>query len=157
MEAFASYVLRLVCGAMVCGLILSLTGASGPGGRMRTMLCGIFLAFLAISPLAELELDRLRYTDPGIAREARDLAEDGSAQAKAAMAVIIKEQSVTYILSKAAELSVELSAEVELDPESGCPVSAQLKGSPTPYEKQVISDYIAQTLGIERSNIRWNP
>lgn len=157
MEAVASYVLRLVCGSIVCSLILTLTGVSGVVGRMIRLLCGIFLSFLALSPLAELDLGNLRYVDPGIALEARDLAECGTVQAKEAMAVIIKEQCVTYILNKADELSLELTAEVELEAETGIPVSAVLHGSPTPYAKQILSDYITQTLGIERSRILWNP
>lgn len=157
MESIASYVLRLVCGAIVCALILSITGSSGAGGRLRVMLCGLFLAFLAISPLRDIDLSRISYTDPDISRQAKRLAQEGSAQAQEAMASIIKEQCATYILNKAAELSMELSVEVELDPDAGTPVSAVLHGSPTPYEKQLLSDYITQTLGIERSGIHWNP
>lgn len=157
MEAVASYVLRLVCGAVVCGAILSITGASGPGGRLRSMLCGLFMAFLALSPLADLSPDTFVYLDPEISAQAERLAGEGSAQAKEAMAVIIKEQCEAYILNKAAELQLSLTAEVELDPDSGAPVSASLRGSAAPYERGVLSDYITQTLGIERSGIHWNP
>lgn len=157
MEAIASYVLKLCCGAVICALILSITGSNGPGGRLRVMLCGLFLAFLAISPLRELDLDELRYTDPGISAQAERITQAGTAQAKEAMAAIIKDQCGAYILNKAAELELSLTVELTLDPDSGAPVSAILSGSAAPYEKEVLSDYITQTLGIERSGIQWNP
>lgn len=157
MEAIASYVLKLVCGAVICGLILAITGSGGPGGRLRVMLCGLFLAFLAISPLRELDLDDLHYIDPGISAQAEQVAHAGTARAKEAMAAIIKDQCGAYILNKAAELQLSLTVEVELDPDTGEPVSTLLNGTAAPYEKEVLSDYITQTLGIERSGIQWNP
>lgn len=157
MEAIASYVLRLVCGAIICGLILSITGSGGPGGRIRQMLCGLFLVFLGISPLRDFRLDRISYTDPGISAQAQRAAQDGSAQARQTMASIIKEQSQTYILNKAAELQMSLTVEVELDPDDWAPVAARIDGDATPYEKELLSDYITHTLSIERSGIHWNP
>ena len=157
MEAIANYVLKLVCGALVCGLILAITGSDGPGGKLRGMLCGMFLAFLAISPLREMDLSGLRYTDPGLSAQGDALAAAGTNQAKEAMADIIKDQCGAYILNKAGELGVQLSAQVELNPDSGAPVSAVLTGTATPYEKEALADYITQTLGIERSGIQWNP
>lgn len=156
MEAIASYVLKLSCGAVICALILSITGTNGPGGRLRVLLCGLFLAFLAISPLRELDLD-FRYTDPGISAQAEQIAQAGTAQAKEAMTEIIKDQCGAYILNKAAELDLSVTVELELDPDTGAPVWAVLTGSAAPYEKEVLSDYITQTLGIERSGIQWNP
>ena len=155
MEAIASYILRLVCGAAVCALILSLTGSDGAGGRLRTMLCGLFLAYLAISPLTSLDLGDLHYTDPGIAARAEALARSGDEAAKEAMAQIIKEQCGAYILNKAEELSLTVSAEVELEPDTGVPVSVRITGSAAPYERETLIDYIIQTLGVERSAIQW--
>lgn len=149
--------MKLVCGAILCALILAITGTDGPGGRMRRMLCGLFLAFLAISPLRELDLDSIRYTDPGISAQAQKASQAGTAQAQEAMAAIIKEQSEAYILTKAAELSVQISVEVELDGESRTPIAAEITGSVTPYEKEELCGFITQTLGIERSAIQWNP
>lgn len=155
MEAIAEYVLRLVCGAVVCGLALTLTGADGPGGRIRSMLCGLFLAYLAVSPLARLDLGVLRYTDPGIAAQAEELARSGEAAAKAAIASRISEQCGAYILNKADELGLSLQAEVALESETGIPVSVRITGSATPYEKETLISYITRTLGIERSGIQW--
>lgn len=155
MDAITQYVLRLVCGALVCGLLLALTGADGPGGKLRSMLCGLFLAYLAISPLAKIDLGDLRYTDPGITARAEALARSGEAAAKEAMAIRISEQCEAYILNKAVEQNLIITAEVVLDPDSGIPVSVRLTGTATPYDRETLISYITRTLGIERSAIQW--
>ena len=155
MEAISEYILRLVCGAAVCGLLLALAGADGPGGRLRKLLCGFFLAYLALSPLTGLELDDLRYTDPGIAAQAEALARSGEEAAREAMTLRISEACEAYILNKADELSLSLEAEVALDPESGTPVSVRITGAAPPYVRESLIDYITRTLGMERSRIQW--
>ena len=155
MEAIAEYLLRLVCGAAVCSLLLTLTGSGGPGGKLRKVLCGMFLAYMAIAPLAELELGDLRYTDPGITARAEELARSGEQSAREAMALSISGQCEAYILNKADELALEVEAEVTLDPESGIPVSVRISGSAAPYDRESLISYITRTLGIERSSIQW--
>ena len=155
MEAIGQYILRLVCGAVVCSLLLSLTGADGPGGKIRTMLCGLFLAYLAISPLTELDLVDLRYTDPGVTARAEELARSGEEAAREAMALRITEACEAYILNKADELSLELEAEVTLDRSTGIPVSVRISGTAAPYDRERLIDYITRTLGLERSRIQW--
>ena len=155
MEAIAQYVFRLVCGAVVCGLLMALTGSGGPGGKIRSILFGMFLALLAISPLAEIRLDDLRYLDPGITARAEELARSGEDSAREAMALRISEQCEAYILSKADALSLVLDAEVILDPETGIPVSVRITGNAAPYHRESLMGYITRTLGIERSRIEW--
>ena len=156
MDFAVNYVLRMVSGGILCALVLSVTGSSGAGGRILKMLCGLVMALLAISPLRELDTDSIRFTDPAITAQAEQAVQAGTEQAQQAMASIIKEQSASYILTKAAELSLELTVEIELEPDSMIPRAVTLSGSATPYEKETLSDYITQNLGIERSSIQWN-
>ena len=155
MEAVAQYVLRLVCGSVVCSLILAMTGSDGPGGKIRRLLCGLFLATLALGPVANLELDDLIYLDPAIAARAEELSQSGVFQAKEAMAAGISDQCSAYILNKAEELGLTLQAEVELDESTGIPVAVRLTGNAPPYEREALIGYISRTLGIERSGIQW--
>lgn len=155
MEAVASYVFRLVCGAIVCAFILAITGTGGPGGRIRSVLCGMFLAVLAISPLRNLELGKVEFLDPSIASQAEQLAREGEEAAKETMIQIIKDQCRAYILNKGDELALSVEAEVILDPDSGIPESVRILGDASPYEREALIDYITRTLGIERSRIQW--
>ena len=155
MEAVTAYILRLVCGALVCALLMSLTGANGPGGKLRSLLCGLFLGYLALSPLVALDLDGLRYTDPGILAQAEELARSGEEAAREAMAGRISEACEAYILSKADELHLTLEAEVIPDPVTGIPVAVRISGSAPPGDREALIRYITQTLGVERSGIQW--
>lgn len=155
MEAVAAYMLRLVCGALVCALLTRLTGSGGPGGKLRSMLCGLFLGCLAISPLMDLDLGDLRYTDPGIIARAESLASAGEEAAREAIALRISEQCEAYILNKADELHLALDAEVILDPITGIPVSVRLSGTAQPGVREALIRYITQTLGVERSSVQW--
>lgn len=156
MEALASYVLRLVCGAMVCGILLSVTGTSGTTGRLRRLLCGLFVAFLVISPLRELDLTSFELEDLPVMAQGEALSQAGTDQARKAMEEIIKQQCTAYILTKAESLRLAPVVEVELDPETHRPVAVKLECQVTPYEKAVLTDYITQNLGIERSCVLWN-
>lgn len=157
MDAIAGYILRLVCGAIVCALILALTGTGGASGQLRKMLCGLFLAYLAISPLRNMDIGKIVFQDERIALQAERYVQAGTDQARTAMEDIIKAQCASYILTKAEELRLLPGVEVELNPQTGEPVSVALRGEATPYEKAVLCDYIMQTLGIERSGIQWTP
>lgn len=157
MEVVSGYIFRLVCGSIICALVLVIGGTAGVSGQVRKLICGLFLFYLALSPLKQLNLDRISFTDPEISRSARRYAKEGKEEAAEAIALFIKDQCASYILTKGAELSVSLDADVYLEEQTGIPVSVKLYGAPTPYEKEMLTDYIIHTLGIERSEIHWNP
>ena len=157
MEAIASYVLRLCCGALICGLIQTISGKTGPTARIRQMVCAIYLAFLAISPLRDLDPEMLTRSDPDWIRNGEELAAEGATQAEIAYAQLISEQYESYIQTKAKALSLSLDVSLELDPDTGQLLGVELIGSATPYEKSVLENAIEADLGVERSRIRWTP
>lgn len=153
MDAIAGYVLRLICGSAFCALLLSFTGN---GGLMKS-LCALYLAFLAISPLRELDPSDLFSPDPWFRMEAQRISGEGQEQAREAFSEIITEQYRAYILSRAAELSLTPEVHVETDAESGRITRVALRAQATPYEKNALTDLIRQNLGVERSCIHWIP
>lgn len=155
MEAITSYILSLSCGAILCSIILSISGTDGAGGSLRRMICGLFMAFLAISPLKDVNLEKFYQEMESYSDEADAAAQWGIAQAEGATAAIIKDQCEAYILDKAGELGMEVEVYVSLDAQSRLPVAVSLTCSATPYQKQVLTDYIRETLGIERSQQQW--
>ncbi len=155
MDAVAKYILTLCCGALICGVILSITGSDGPGGAVRRMICGVFLVILAISPLKKLDFRELDKDITFFSKAAEAAALDGKKQAGKALDEGISDRCRAYILDKAGALSVSLEAEIQIDSESHLPVAVCLTGAVTPAEKQILADCIAQDLGIERSRQEW--
>lgn len=155
MEAISRGVFTLICGALVCGGVTAIC-ADGPGAGMRRMLCGLFLTFLVLSPLRQWDFSNLRQEIDVFSEAAEDAAMDGKKQAVRAEMTIITGQCEAYILDKAAELGAEIAVTLELDPETLVPCAAAITGKVTPYEKQMLSGYITQTLGIEKEAQDWN-
>lgn len=151
MSAAARYLLTLVCGAMVCALTESIAG-NGPGSGVRKLICGLFMAFLVISPLKTLDLPDLDLQS--YSRDAEAAAEAGQEQAEQARLDIISGSAEAYIWNKAAGMGLDLEISVELDGD-GIPCAVTLAGSVTPYEKASLSDMIAGDLGIGKEAQTW--
>lgn len=155
MDAIANYILSLCCGAIICSIILSVGSSGGAGGSLRRMICGLFLAFLAISPLRDIDLGEFTEDIQAYTNEAEAAASAGIAQSEDAVAEVISRQAEAYILDKAAALSLELEVHVNVDEETMLPASAELSGNASPSQKQVLTDYIRETLGIEENDQQW--
>lgn len=155
MDAIASYVMTLVCGAVICSIILSIGGTQGAGGSVRRMVCGLFMAFLAISPLRDLDLGELPETLDAFSAEAEIAAQDGVAIAEESVLSVIKSQTEAYILDKAGELGLEVEVSVLVEEGTRLPVKVIITGSAAPYQKQVLNDCIRENLGIEGSAVQW--
>lgn len=157
MAAISAYVLRLCCGAMICAMLQTVCGSNGAGARMRKTISALFLAFLALSPFKDFDIRDYAIAEFTFDEQGTLLAGEGAAQAQEVFSELISERYASYILSRAAELSLSPEVSVELDEASGAPLAVTIRCEATPYEKSRLSEEIHQNLGIERSRILWNP
>lgn len=155
MNAIASYLLTLVCGGILVSFVLLIGGTAGTGGRILKMLCGMFMALIAISPLRKVDLSDLDNPMHDYTDMARAASDDGVRQANESLISIISQETAAYILDKAEAMGVSVEVRVEVDPETFQPVFATVRGAVTPYEKEVISGYLKKDLHIERSAQEW--
>lgn len=155
MGPMASYVLRLACGSLFSGLLLSLAGGNGSSGKILKHLCGLFLIFLAISPIKELELSDLIPELEWYHSQGADFIQQGEKQAQEAFSELINDQYRAYILTRAEELSLSPEVSITTDPESGIIQELILQCNATPGEKQLLTDLLCRDLGIERSAVHW--
>ena len=74
------------------------------------------------------------------------------------VSAIIKEKCETYILDKAAELGLALTAEVTVGGEAvyPYPVSVQLTGTPNAEQKLQMQRYIERELAIAKEEQTWS-
>ena len=155
MEAAAGYVRSLCCGALICAVVLQLTGTDGPGGALRKMVCGLFLAILAVAPLNRPDFGEILRQTEQFSREAQAAAAAGTAQAERAAAEGISRRCGTYIRSKAEEMGLELTVRVETDPRTLQPAAAVIRGKADAVRQQRLVNRIVRELGMERSRIEW--
>ena len=155
MNAVARYLMTLVCGGILVSLVLAIGGNSGSGAHIRKMLCGMFMALIAISPLRSFDFSDLDNPWHDYSAMAQSASSSGISQATDTMISIISEQSEAYILDKAEALGVSVNVDIEVDRESFQPVFATITGRVTPYEKEMISGFLTEDLLIERSAQQW--
>ncbi len=155
MNAIAKYMMTLVCGGIFVSIILSIGGNSGAGEKIRKMLCGMFMALIAISPLRWVDFTDLEYPLKDYTAMAQSASDAGFTQAKDTMIGIISERSAAYILDKAEAMGVTVDVDVRVDPETFQPVFATVTGSVSPYEKELLSGFLRDDLLIERIAQQW--
>ena len=155
MEALAEYVQKLCCAALICGILLGITGTDGPGSALQRMVCGMFLVILAVAPLRNLDAADLNQDFEFFSEAAEAAAMEGRRQAEAETDRVISEACRAYILDKAAAWKIPVEAEVEVDPASHLPVRAVLTGRASKEQKMRLGEEIFRSLGIERSCQQW--
>lgn len=144
----------MISAAMITAIICSFfEEKSGTAGIMR-MICGLFLSFVAISPLVEMDFSGFQSYLDSFTLEAGCIADSGKDLAREAEGNIIKASVQSYIMDKAETLGANITAEVMLD-QDNVPLSVELEGKLSPYAKARITGIIADDLGITKEHQIW--
>lgn len=156
MDSLKQYIMTVTFAAILCGITTGILGKKGTTGAATKFLTGLFLVITVIAPVTKIKFqDIQQYTD-GISQEAADLTKEGENFATETMARIITERAESYILDKAAAMSVDLQVEVTLsDAIPPMPWAVSLSGSVSPYEKRRLEQCICKDLGISEEEITW--
>ena len=155
MEAIRQYILSAAAGALICGIVTALCQKS-PYKKHVTMLCGLFMTFTMLRPLIGISIPELPDLNAYIS-QAENAVEEGKRISLTAQKAIISQECETYILDKAKELQVNLTADVTVEERGGepIPVFAEMTGAVLPEIQQQLSTVIATDLGIPKENQLW--
>ena len=146
--------MSLISAAMITAIICSFfEGKSGTAGVVR-LICGLFLTFVAINPLVDLDFSGLEGYLESFSLEAGTVTDAGKNMAKEAQGDIIKTSVETYIMDKAETLGANITAEVMLD-QDNIPLSVELSGNLSPYARAKITGIITDDLGITKEHLIW--
>ena len=140
--------------------LFSLTVAVLPAGRVRktAQFTGALLLILTVlAPIIRLDSADLAKAIAKIQIDTGTLQSDAKRNDRELMAQLIKEECQTYILDKAAELGISVTAEVTLSEgsEYPYPVSVILRGSPWEQARKRLSSIIECDLGIPPDRQEW--
>ena len=148
------YILTLVAAGMLVAGVQSLIQL--PRLKQIARLAGGCLLLVAVlAPVVSIEIDDLEL--PNLVPQLQTMAELEE-QTQQQMNQIIKERCESYILDKADSLGATISAEVELrqaEEGYGVPQRATIAGVVTPRQRQALSAYIEQDLGIPPDRQIW--
>lgn len=157
MENIKGYLLSVVASAMICSVISAFVPKDSAYGRIIKVICGLFIALTAISPLMDIQIENYLAHWNDIQANADDIIDRGEAMANNASYEIIKSQSEAYILDKASSMGLTVKVEVTLtDSVPPSPYSVEIKGAVSPYQKQKIQQLIHDQLAIPEERQTWN-
>lgn len=155
MEALRQYIISVVAAALICGIITGLF-PKGAAREVMKLVCGLFLAYTVLRPMAGAELGRLEDLPFSFSNQGEAAAALGTQMAEESMAQFIKEETQAYILDKASKLGLTLEADVTLD-EENIPVAVTLRGQVSPYDRSRLERMLTQDLAIAKENLQWKP
>ena len=150
----AGYLLSVISAAVIGAIISSFFEEKGGTGGIVRLICGLFLSFVAISPLAKLDFSGLEDYLDSFSLEGNILSETGKNMAWEVEGDIIKTSVQSYIMDKAETLGAKLTVEVELD-QNNVPISVELEGNISPYAKAQMTGILADDLGITKEHQIW--
>lgn len=155
MNAIRDYLFSVIGGALVCGVVLNLT----PEGKFRQIskfLCGLFLTISLLHPLSEMDLSRIASTWQLPDASAEDISAMAQDYSRSLLSERIKREAEEYILDKATDLGVSITADIRLSwDDIPIPTEVILSGSSDPTVKKQLETLIAQDLGIAKENQTW--
>lgn len=146
-----AYILRILCGALLCGTVQSMTTGTGKGAVK--LICGLFLTMTVLMPLADscVDWEESLHLPSGEA-----WVQQGTDMAREALAQRIMAQTESYILDKAAPLAQNIQVEVTLGPgDFPVPVAAEIAGRVSPFGRSSLEGILEGELGIPKENIKW--
>ena len=156
MDGITQYLLTITAAAIICALISTFLKTKGSIFSVIKLLTGLFMALCAVSPFLNIkDLDFYGFMD-SIHFDAQEAVCIGENMVMESTGKIIKDQVAAYILDKAATMELDIEVEVTLDssnPPQPCAVT--LKGAVSPYAKEILSQYINNTLGIAKEDQFW--
>lgn len=155
MEVLRQYIFSIVAASMIAGIVMGFL----QGGTVKTLvklICGLFLSFMILSPIRQLDLSDFAITGAAETEEGEAIAAMGEAIAADAAMQIIKQETEAYILDKAAQRNVSLEVQVTVSGEPPhLPTAAQLRGQVSPYAKRWLEAILSEELGIPKENLQW--
>ncbi len=156
MEGVKEYLLGVIAAAILCAIISQIPGKDSFLSAAMKLITGVFMLLALASPLIQIRLQPLDFiTD--ITDQAKQITASAAVSGKDSVGRIIKERTQAYILDKASSLGAELSVEVMLsDSDVPVPVSVTISGNISPYSRKILSESIANDLGIGTEAQKWN-
>lgn len=150
------YVLSIVFAGIICAIARCLLDENTSTGKILKILTGIFMCVTVLAPLSKISFSDITYYFESLSADSAMYVDDGKTAAQNSISGIIKSQSEAYILDKAKSMGLDISVEVELDDNNNSiPCGITISGSVSPYIKEVMGDYIEETIGITKENQRW--
>ena len=150
------YLIGVTAAALVCAIVKAFLPDKGAIATVIKTLLGLLMILAVVHPWTSISTEGMFDWTQDFTTDAQAVVSDAQVQAKEAVRARIKEQTEAYILSKAEALGAQVEVSVEISDEAlAAPLGVSITGTVSPYARQVISQMIADDLGISREAQEW--
>ena len=157
MASIKAYLFGVIAAAILCAVVSQLAGKESFLGSAMKLITGIFMLIVLISPVMDFNIKSPAELLGDISFQAEQITSAAADSTQESVSTIIMEQTEAYILDKASAQGVDVSVAVELsDDEIPKPVLVRISGDVSPYKKKILSQTIANDLGIGTEAQIWN-
>ena len=154
MEGLQSYILSVTAAGILCAVI-SCLGGKGSHGPILKLMCGIVMTAVIIKPvLSAAPINLSRYLKQ-LDADAASVVESGLRSSDEALRERITGELEAYILDKAGELGLQITAAVTLDDQDAAPASVVISGSASPHARSAMTEMLREELGIPAEALEW--
>lgn len=155
MDAIRDYALRVICAALISGILTDLSEKFGFQKQIR-LVCSIFFACVLIRPILSLPLPALSQWEETYLPQAQEAAAQGEEIRIRSTAAIIRQECEAYILKEAKAIGADVEVQVELD--NGyppAPAAVILRGAFDASAETRLGRLLADELGIPKEHQTW--
>lgn len=155
MEAIRGYALRVICAALICGILTDLSEKFGFQKQIR-LACSIYFAFVLTGPILSARLPAVSQWEDIYLPQAQEAAAQGEEIRIRSMAAIIRQECEAYILKEAKAMGADVEVEIELD--NGyppAPAAVTLRGAFDASAETRLGRLLADELGIPKEHQTW--
>lgn len=155
MEMLQGWLLGLTAAALAVSLLAAMLPKGETIRRIAGLAGGLILLLAVVQPLLRVRWEELTWRYETYQREMDRQTEAYQAAYADSLSGDIADRTAAYISEKAASLGIDCRVQVEVRTEDGLPLPY---GASLDVERdQVLSDYMAQELGIPASRQSWQP
>lgn len=156
MDSIRTYLLTVVCVAMISSIAINMISKKSPHAAIIKLIAGLIMSITIISPWLKIDFENLSLYLSDFETEAQNAVVDGTEYASTTLSTIIKDNAEAYILDKANQLGLSIEVEVCLSDESPpMPTFAEIHGTVSPYAKARLQEIIENDLAISKENQLW--
>lgn len=156
MVAVQEYILSVTGTAMLCAMIVALTGEKSRLHGAIRMVCGMIMVYSVVSPLSGLDVRALEEPFLQAREEGTLAARSGVDYSTAALERYIIDKVQSYIQDEAIRYDAKIRTEIILtDDIPPVPKGILITGSISPYGRLKLQTIIEEELGIPRENQIW--
>ena len=155
MGGLKDYIYAIVCASLICGIYIGFSPKKGISSVYIKQLIGIIMLIVLISPLRSLNFRQLPQWFEDYQQDAQAIIDLGQQSANSQRREFITQRARAYILDKATSLGLDITVEISLDEEMGCPWEVRLEGAASAYAKERLGRIIAQELAVPEERQIW--